>query len=338
MRTLFFASLLSLILPTDAYSQNIDFEEALQKQSIKLLNASGNPESTHYINPLRMSIQNLLNTPCNVILKAGTYFASEPAEYQDITVMKDEIIAFKPNETKILAITGVCTEPQNIAPKETTAYSLAPIPKNEFAEFARFVNKEKLYKTSEAQTGMWFLCRQGDNISLIDELHGCGSSTTYTKIFNELARIKKLNLRIVTKEEKTAKSVDYITQYFDGDKLVKEYVNSDAIIGEKKYQVSINNKVHSQYSYTLTERHKTPSCEMSGGGFFTVSQKNIKISMGMFDKNDILVREIYANDNVGVGQYTIKYAYDCEKYKDDVYYFKTIKNDKVAYIVKLSRR
>ena len=327
-----------LYLPTWAIGQQVTFEQAMEQKSMTIISCKGNDESTHYLKPLLMVLKNSLNKPQSILLKAGTYFVSMPENYQDITVMADELMVFKALETKTIQITGVCTEPSNGAPNGKVTYTLGIAPKAEYIAFAQFVNLEKLYRTSEAQTGMWFLCGEGGANELIEKLHGCSGQDVYTKIFEKLAAIRNLKLRVVKTELKTDKAYEYRTQYFDNDKLIKEYLNSDVIIGEKNYQVSVNGNTYSKYSYTLTEKNPMPSCEISGGGFFSVSQMTMKISIGMFDKNGILVREIYANDKVTPGKYTVKYAYDCEKYPDESYYFKTMRNDKVAITVKLSKK
>ena len=75
---------------------------------------------------------------------------------------------------------------------------------------------------------------------------------------------------------------------------------------------------------------------MSGGASYSL-HKNTKVRIGMFDDKNVLVREIYFQESEKPGMHHIKYAYDCDKYTDNVYHFKIIKNDYVSYIVTLRK-
>jgi len=63
------------------------------------------------------------------------------------------------------------------------------------------------------------------------------------------------------------------------------------------------------------------------GGYFeyTLSKPTI-VTIGMFDKNNILVRELYNNQNETVGFHKFDFAFDATVYTDDAYYFKLIEN------------
>lgn len=330
------------LVPLSTFSQKIiAFEEALDKKSISIQSCIGNDRSTHYLKPLLITLRNEKKERQSIKINAGTYFVSEPENFQDITVMKETIIVFKPQEVKKIAITGVCTEPSNSAPNSKVKYTLGKVPKPEFVEFASFVSDNKLYETSEAQSGMWFLCRDKDKRTdevLLNMLVGISGESVYQRIVEKLADLQGFNLRIEKSKEKDEENNLYLyrTKYFNGNKLVKEVINTDIILGEKKYQVTVNGQQYSEYSYELTKRKPQPSCEMWGGAMFTASHPQ-KIRIGMFNKDHVLVREIYYNDNVKPGKYNVKYAYDCEAYPDNLYYFKTIRNDQVVTIVSLSR-
>lgn len=58
-----------------------------------------------------------------------------------------------------------------------------------------------------------------------------------------------------------------------------------------------------------------------------IEPKDIQIAM--FNKNGILVRELYNQKNVAVGNHKINFAYDASVYTDDLYYFKLIANNEI---------
>lgn len=59
------------------------------------------------------------------------------------------------------------------------------------------------------------------------------------------------------------------------------------------------------------------------------SQENITIAM--FDKNNIVVRELYHNNSEKPGQHKQKFQFDGTVYKDKFYYIRLIVGDKVFY-------
>lgn len=331
------------LLPIYCFSQTpITFEKALEQKIIYIKTCIGNDKSCHYIKPLFITFQNRTNTTQTIIINAGIYFVSEPVDYQDITVTRDYVITFKPRESKNLNIIGVCTEPSNKAPHGKVRYSLGKVPKPEYVEFARFVAKEKLYGTSEAQSGMWFLCRdksERTDEDLLDMIVGITGESVYRKIIDKLAQMHDFKLRIEHNKKKDEVNDRYIyhTKYYNGTKLIKEVANTDKILGEKKYQVMVDGKKYSEYSFELTESNPKPSCEMSGRSLIVIG-KSASIRIGMFDKNHVLVREIYYNSAVQPGRHTVNYAYDCEAYSDRIYHFKTIMNGQIVTKSTLMRK
>lgn len=73
----------------------------------------------------------------------------------------------------------------------------------------------------------------------------------------------------------------------------------------------------------------TPPNEKVGGNFeFTITHPN-DIQIAMFDKNGILIRELYNQKNVSKGVHKLNFEYDSSVYDDNVYYFKLIANNEV---------
>ncbi len=358
------------------YAQTtVGFEQALQQKIIET-QAIGNDRSCHYLKPLLLTIKNTQNTPKKIWLKAGTYFTSTPSSYQDITVMKDQVIALNPLEELQVEVAGVCTEPSNSSPSSQASYALAKIPDARYASLAKFVNQEKLYGTSEAQTAMWFLCQNQSPTAetLVNAIHGCSGNEVYLKLLQQLATMSniKLDVSLLAKQgdkpkpnvnsnstptvaatrpaepvltirqseekDRAGNVIGVWTRYYDGTRLVKEVLNGDALLGEKKYQVKVNGSKYSEYSFDLTRNKPEPFCEVSGSGFFTVGADPLNIRIGMFDKDHILVREIYYNENATKGTYKLEYAFDCEAYTDNLYYFKVIRNDQVTRVYTLMSR
>jgi hypothetical protein len=298
----FFMNVASLV-----YSQTpINFTEAWQKKQIEA-SFKGNDKSVHYIKPLVITIKNLQKTALHILLESGTYFASEPLDYQDITITEDLIVKLQPNQSQTLEVYGVCTEAGNAAPGATVSYAPSPAPKPEFAILAKYLAQEKLYGTSEAQHAMWVLSNNHDWKNIYASTDEKGEIAR--KIRNQIAKIKGIELKLTPEGE--------------------------LILSEKTYQVIKNGQVYTQYTYQVTET-QTSRCEMSGGADYRIAQP-AKMRLAMFDEKNVLVREIYFNEKEKAGTHAIKYAYDCDKYPNSVYHFKLIKNDHIYFVSTLRK-
>jgi hypothetical protein len=79
------------------------------------------------------------------------------------------------------------------------------------------------------------------------------------------------------------------------------------------------NTYETNYYYTEFSR------KVSGYFEYEIS-KTTNISIAMFDGNNILVRQLYYNENQSSGSYKFDYAFDATVYTDKLYYFKLIEN------------
>jgi len=78
-------------------------------------------------------------------------------------------------------------------------------------------------------------------------------------------------------------------------------------------------------SYTTNYYHTEFTRKVSGYFEYDIS-KTTNISIAMFDANNILVRQLFYNENQSAGSYKYDYAFDATVYTDKLYYFKLIEN------------
>jgi hypothetical protein len=166
----------------------ISLEEALKKGYVQAT-MQGNEDSPHYLKPLKIILKNLANKVLTIYVESGYYFASEPADYQDILALAKVQTSLKPQETRSMDILGVCTEAHNAPPKKSVAYQLQKAPKATYLPYAQFIEQEKLYATSEAQHGMWVL---SDNYSLSEIYGHHNQGKTGEKIIEKIAQITQM--------------------------------------------------------------------------------------------------------------------------------------------------
>ncbi len=65
---------------------------------------------------------------------------------------------------------------------------------------------------------------------------------------------------------------------------------------------------------------------------------NSSITMGLFNEQNIIVRELYNNPNQEAGEHEFKYAFDMETYNDPRYYIRLIINGKIKVNLKMEPR
>lgn len=297
MKSLYFL-LCACLLTGQARSQDVvNLPEAIKKGWVQSV-MQGNPTSAHYIKPLRITLTNKHNKLLTLKLEAGSYFVSEPADFQDIVNTSSLITSLKPQEQKIVQVYGVCTEASNKAPNESTSYTIGEATKPAYLAYAQFVEKEGIYGTSEAQHGMWAI----SDDKPLEEIYGH------------------------TDADKTGKKV----REFVGKLLNKPLPKAEDMA--QHYSVQIDGRSFTTYRGTPRKRAET------SGKFYYELAKKTKVLIGMFDNNNILVREIYANATDNAGKHTVVFAFDSSIYPDDVYTFKLITDDKMWIGMEMDKR
>jgi|GEM_PF-3380354 len=275
----------------------IDLPEAIKKGWVQSV-MQGNPSSTHYIKPLRITLTNTYDKLITVKLEAGSYFSSEPADFQDIVNTAAFVMSLQPKEQKIIQIYGVCTEASNKAPSEIATYKFAVAPKAQYALFAKFIEKEQLFGTSEAQHGMWAI----SDDKPLEEIYGnTDTGANGTKVREFVAKLLNKPL---------PKEIDMA----------------------KHYTVQIDGQNFTNYSGAPRRRAET------SGKFYYELAKKTKVLIGMFDVNNILIREIYYKNDDKAGKHTVQFAFDSSIYPDDVYVFKLITDEKMWIGMEMDKR
>jgi len=71
------------------------------------------------------------------------------------------------------------------------------------------------------------------------------------------------------------------------------------------------------------------------GKFKYKIHNNSSITMGLFNEQNIIVRELYNNPNQEAGEHEFKYAFDMETYNEPKYYIRLIINGKIKVNLKM---
>ncbi len=80
-----------------------------------------------------------------------------------------------------------------------------------------------------------------------------------------------------------------------------------------------------EYDYYSTDY----KVQVSGEFEYKIS-KVAEITIGMFDRNNIIVRELYNNPQQPIGNHKLEFSFDATVYTNDLYYFKLLRNGEVV--------
>lgn len=142
--------------------------------------------------------------------------------------------------------------------------------------------------------------------------------------------LKKLASFINTKNYQSS-AAQYAVWSLVNDEDINSIFSSDSTEEKelKQFVANLTGKTFAVKSKDYRYNYYAPPKERTGGNFeYSFSQpQNIQIAM--FDKNGILVRELFNQKKVPSGAHRLKFEFDSSVYTDDVYYFKLIVENEV---------
>ncbi len=144
--------------------KTVNLEEALQLNMVTL-EAVGNPESTHYQQPIVLKLINKLNQPISIIVANGIIFQADKEDVQDVIITEEELIALNAKQRKSTPLNAMCIEKGNSASNENTRYRLASKAKGDLATLCKKIESGK-YHNSLGQYAIWTIT-DGDDLNNI---------------------------------------------------------------------------------------------------------------------------------------------------------------------------
>ncbi|MDB5227316.1 MAG: hypothetical protein JWN78_1509 [Bacteroidota bacterium] len=145
---------------------------------------------------------------------------------------------------------------------------------------------------------------------------------TFKPVNNE--KLRKLADFISEKKYQTTAAQYAVWSLMNNDDLNSIYSADTTEENDlRKFMAALTGKtfvLKKDYRYNYYE----PPKEKVGGNFEYNFSKPQDVQIAMFDKNGILVRELFNRKKVPAGMHTTKFEFDSAVYTDDVYYFKLI--------------
>ncbi len=160
---------------------------------------------------------------------------------------------------------------------------------------------------------------------------GAGSDVTlYTlKPVND-EKLRKLSTFISDKKYQTSAAQYAVWSLMNDDDINSIYSSDSTEEKElKKFMASLTGKTYPIKIKDYKTNYYAPPKEKVGGMFEYSFTQAEDIQIAMFDKNGILVRELFNQRKVAAGAHKINFEYDSSVYTDDIYYFKLIVGNEV---------
>lgn len=160
MKSTMILSLCILILFTSSSNVNsgINILEAIKSKKVTVT-SYGNEKSTHYHEPVLMSVKNNTYTEMDIAIAAGTLFEPNDVSEQTLISVQDIFAKLPPNQTKQFYIKAMCTEPSDRAGDGKSKYTIAKNQNDTMIKLANFISKNK-YFSACGQSAVWTLVRR----------------------------------------------------------------------------------------------------------------------------------------------------------------------------------
>ena len=138
----------------------------LQKNGDVELTINGNSESTHYLEPLVVNVQNKTKKIIEMKVPAGLHFVSNEENIQDIISTQAQLVRIAPNSNKYFTISGVCIQSTNGSPGLENEFTLGANAEPNLYALAQFLDKKNI-QNSQAQQAAWAISDNRDIANII---------------------------------------------------------------------------------------------------------------------------------------------------------------------------
>lgn len=141
----------------------VSLDEALKNGMITLeADATGG----HSGQSLKMSVSNLTSDDWTLQIPAGSQFASEDADQQDLIVIQQQSLAMKGKNAKEALLQARCTQASNLSPSTGSGFRYAGRAEGKLAKLVNFIDQAKITDHS-AQEAIWAFTN-GHSLAYID--------------------------------------------------------------------------------------------------------------------------------------------------------------------------
>lgn len=150
------------------FADTLTLSQALKSNKVKC-NFEGNSNSTHYLNPLQVSLISNENKTHTIVIETGQQFVSSDSSLQNLVIVKRETILLAPYQKKTSLLSAMCIEEYDAAPRNNIAYAEGKMSTGFLLELAKLIDKQKYFDIA-AQQAIWCLTNKAsiENIDGFD--------------------------------------------------------------------------------------------------------------------------------------------------------------------------
>jgi len=152
-RVILILSLAGLSVGMQGAHRKVSLQQALERKLVKASAASLGAYKGYCIN---MTVKNLSPDSLLVYVEPGRRLNSSDDKYQDILVVKEEVIALKKSEEKSCKVKGYCCQAGNSAPQMKSVYTINKLADSNLVYLARFLNRSS-FDADVEQHAVWSL-------------------------------------------------------------------------------------------------------------------------------------------------------------------------------------
>lgn len=125
---------------------------ALQKAlDLKLVNVKALGIGGHSGECIRMEFKNFGKDSLMIMIEAGRRLDSKVERYQDILIVKDQLIVLAPKQTKSTLVKGYCCQSSNASPISNSVYDVGKMADSNLVKVARLISDGEFTQELEQQ-------------------------------------------------------------------------------------------------------------------------------------------------------------------------------------------
>lgn len=141
-----------------------DLEQALAQHKVQASVLSAE-NSSHYQNPVELTLVNISDAPLRVQIPAGSLFQPDDTTYQGYISNRDLVAELAPGETKALPVPAMCIHKHRSAPHDRVSYTYSGNAGGPLLQVAQMVQDMQLEGSVTGQQAVWTV---SDGIPLED--------------------------------------------------------------------------------------------------------------------------------------------------------------------------
>lgn len=145
--------------------KTISLEQAIENHWVTY-EVRGNGESTHYLKPIILQLENQTSSEILVKVENGQIFNSDFDHIQDIIITQEELIALQSNENKTTPLMGMCTQIELSASNADSRFQLGEMAKGDLLKLSKEIQRGS-YQNTLGQHALWTLTDKQDLNSII---------------------------------------------------------------------------------------------------------------------------------------------------------------------------